>query len=253
VAGITRFKFTIEYDGRPFMGWQHQDHGPSVQSTIEAALHAVTQETVQLIAAGRTDSGVHAKGQVAHADIEKEITPYRLMQALNYYLCKPGMGVGAIAILACDTVPADFHARFNAIKRAYEYRIINRRFPLTFDRGLAWQVIPGLDHEKMHAAAQLLLGNHDFTTFRSVKCQSHSPVKTLDKLDVSRWGNEIIIVAEARSFLHHQVRSMVGCLKFVGEGRWTARDLQKALEAKNRAALGFNAPPDGLYFMRVDY
>ncbi len=235
------------------MGWQHQEHGPSVQKRIELALHAVTQEEIQLIAAGRTDSGVHAKGQVAHVDIAKEIDPYRLMQAVNYHLCQPGIGAGAIALLACDVAPPDFHARFDATERVYEYRIINRRSPLTVDRGLAWQVIPELDHEKMHVAAQLLLGNHDFTTFRSIKCQSRSPVKTLNKLAVSRWGDEIIIEAEARSFLHHQVRSMVGCLKLVGEGKWTALDLKKALDAKNRIALGFNAPPDGLTFMRVSY
>jgi tRNA pseudouridine38-40 synthase len=250
---MTRYKLLIEYDGRPFMGWQVQDHGPSVQKTIEAAIFAVTQEDVQIFAAGRTDSGVHAQGQVAHVDIRKEIDSYRLMQALNYHLCQPGIGTGAVAILACDVAAADFHARFDAVQRAYEYRIINRRPPLTYDRGLAWQVIPELDQARMHAAAQILLGNHDFTTFRSIKCQSSSPVKTLDKLSVSRWGDEIIVEAEARSFLHHQVRSMVGCLKLVGEGKWSARDLQKALEAKNRTALGYNAPPDGLYFMRVGY
>lgn len=250
---MTRFKLLIEYDGRPFMGWQHQEHGASVQRKIELALHAITGEEVQLIGAGRTDSGVHAKGQVAHADIEKEIEPYRLMQALNYHLCQPGIGAGAVAILACEIVSAEFHARFDARQRAYEYRILNRRPPLTVDRGLAWQVIPALDHEKMHAAAQLLLGNHDFTTFRSIKCQSRSPVKTLDKLSVTRWGDEIVIEAEARSFLHHQVRSMVGCLKLVGEGKWSTLDLKKALVAKSRLALGFNAPPDGLYFMRVGY
>jgi tRNA pseudouridine38-40 synthase len=250
---VTRFKFLIEYDGRPFMGWQHQDHGPSVQTTIETAITAITQENVQLIAAGRTDSGVHAKGQVAHVDIAKEIDPFRLKQALNYWLCQPGIGSGAIAILQCEIVSDNFHARFKATGRAYEYRIINRREPLTLERGLAWQVVQPLDHEKMHRAAQLLIGNHDFTTFRSVRCQSQSPIKTLDKLNVSRWGNEIIVEAAARSFLHHQVRSMVGCLKFVGEGRWTTQDLQKALEAKSRDALGYNAPPDGLYFMDVNY
>ncbi len=250
---MTRFKLLIEYDGRPFMGWQHQDHGPSVQTTIETAITAITQENVQLIAAGRTDSGVHAKGQIAHVDIAKEIDPFRLKQALNYWLCQPGIGAGAIAILTCEIVEDDFHARFKATGRAYEYRIINRREPLTFERGLAWQVVQPLDHDKMHKAAQLLIGNHDFTTFRSVRCQSQSPIKTLDKLNVSRLGNEIIIEAAARSFLHHQVRSMVGCLKFIGEGRWSDDDLHRALQAKSRDALGYNAPPDGLYFMAVNY
>jgi tRNA pseudouridine38-40 synthase len=250
---MTRFKLLIEYDGRPFMGWQHQEHGPSVQRAIEIALHKITQEDILVIGAGRTDAGVHAQGQVAHADIEKEIEPYRLMQALNYHLCKSDVGAGAIAILGCEIVAPEFHARFDAVRRGYEYRIINRRAPLTFERGLAWQVIPSLDAVKMHAAAQLLVGNHDFTTFRSIKCQAQSPVKTIDKLSVSRWSDEIVIEAEARSFLHHQVRSMVGCLKLVGEGKWSARDLQKALEAKDRTALGYNAPPDGLTFMRVEY
>jgi tRNA pseudouridine38-40 synthase len=250
---MKRFKLLIEYDGRPFMGWQHQEHGPSVQRTIEIALHSITQEDIQIIGAGRTDSGVHAQGQVAHADIEKELDSFRLMEALNYHLSKSGSHAGGVAILDCTEAAPDFHARFDAIKRAYEYRIINRRAPLTVDRGLAWQVIVPLDVDKMHAAAQLLVGNHDFTTFRSIRCQSQSPVKTLDKLSVSRWGDEIIIETEARSFLHHQVRSMVGCLKLVGEGKWSARDLKKALEAKNRSALGYNAPPDGLTLMRVDY
>jgi tRNA pseudouridine38-40 synthase len=250
---MTRFKIIIEYDGRPFIGWQRQDNGPSVQTTIEQALGLVLQESAQVIASGRTDSGVHAKGQVAHFDAGKVIDPFRLMQALNYYLCRPEISNGAIAIRSCEIVPADFHARFSAISRAYEYRIINRRSPLTVDRGLAWQVIPHLDADKMHTAAQHLLGKHDFTTFRSIKCQSQSPIKTLDKLNVKRINDTILIEAQARSFLHHQVRSMVGCLKLVGEGKWTAQNLQSALEARDRTALGFNAPPDGLYFMEARY
>ncbi len=248
-----RYKFLIEYDGRPFMGWQHQDHGPSVQGALERAVHAVIQENVLMMGAGRTDAGVHARAQVAHADIEKDIDPFRLMEAMNYYLLKPDIARGAIAVKSCELAEADFHARFSARQRSYEYRIINRRAPLTVDRGLAWQVIVPLDAAAMHEAAQLLVGKHDFTTFRSIKCQANSPLKTLDKLIVQRRGDEIIIEAEARSFLHHQVRGMVGCLKLVGEGKWSAAKLQAALLAKNREALGFNAPPDGLYFMRVVY
>lgn len=245
---MTRFCLTVEFDGRPFMGWQYQDHGPSVQGALEAAVFKVTGEETQVVAAGRTDAGVHAMAMVAHVDIEKSIAPFRLMEALNAHL-RPD----PVAILACEEAAPDFHARFSATKRRYRYRIVNRRAPLTFDKGLAWQVAAPLDHEAMHAAAQILVGKHDFTTFRSVHCQSASPLKTLDKLTVSRWGSEIVVETEARSFLHHQVRSMVGCLKMVGEGKWTARDLEKALHARDRAALGFNAPPDGLYFVSVDY
>jgi tRNA pseudouridine38-40 synthase len=245
---VTRFKLIIEYDGRPFMGWQRQDHGPSVQQALEEALAKITGETATVTGAGRTDAGVHALAQVAHVDIEKSITGFRLSEALNYHL-RPH----PIAILSAEMVDADFHARFSAIKRAYEYRIVNRRAPLTFEAGLTWRVAAKLNHSAMHAAAQYLVGQHDFTTFRSVHCQSASAVKSLDRLDVSRWGDEIIIEAEARSFLHHQVRSMVGCLKLVGEGAWTEHDMRKALAAKDRAALGLNAPPDGLYFVKVTY
>jgi tRNA pseudouridine38-40 synthase len=243
-----RFCLTVEFDGRPFMGWQRQPHGPSVQGAIENAAFAVTGETVTLHAAGRTDAGVHGLGMVAHLDIDRTITPFRLMEALNAKL-RPN----PVAILSCETVPEDFHARFSCVARHYEYRIENRRAPLTFEKGLAWRVSAPLDAEAMHAAAQALVGLHDFTTFRSVHCQSASPVKTLDRLDVSRNGSRILIHASARSFLHHQVRSMVGCLALVGQGKWSADDLKAALEAKDRAALGLNAPPDGLYFVRADY
>jgi tRNA pseudouridine38-40 synthase len=245
---MTRFKLTIEYDGRPFMGWQRQDHGASVQAALERAVLATTGEARDVVGAGRTDSGVHALGQVAHVDIDKSITPFRLMEALNYHL-RPD----PVAVLDCTVADADFHARFSARRRAYEYRIINRRAPLTVEAGLAWRVVPALESDAMHAAAQILVGQHDFTTFRSVHCQSASPVKTLDKLSVRRFDDEILIEAQARSFLHHQVRSMVGCLKLVGEGKWQARDLAAALKAADRAALGLNAPPDGLYFVSVDY
>lgn len=245
---MTRFAFTVEFDGRPFMGWQRQAHGPSVQQTIEDAIHAVTGEQVAVHAAGRTDAGVHGIAMRAHADVAKPMPPFRLMEAIN-----ARMRPNPVAILACEEVADDWHARFSCLGRAYIYRIANRRAPLTFDNGLVWRVIQPLNAEAMHDAAQLLVGLHDFTTFRSVHCQSQSPVKTLDRLDVERDGENIAIHAAARSFLHHQVRSMVGCLAMVGMGRWSADDLAQALAAKDRAALALNAPPDGLYFVRADY
>lgn len=245
---MTRFRFTLEYDGRPFMGWQRQDHGPSVQGALEAAIHAVTGETVTVHGCGRTDAGVHARGQVAHADIVRPITPFRLMEAINARV-RPA----PVAVLGCAVAAPDFHARFDCTGRAYCYRIVNRRAPLTVDAGLAWRVPPPLDAGAMHAAAQRLVGRHDFTTFRSVHCQARDPVKTLDRLDVVREGEEVRIFAEARSFLHHQVRSMAGCLKLVGEGAWDADRLAAALAARDRAALGLNAPPDGLTLMAVHY
>jgi tRNA pseudouridine38-40 synthase len=245
---LTRFALTIEYDGRPFMGWQYQDHGPSVQQAIEDALHGITGEDALVHAAGRTDAGVHALGMRAHTEIEKDIAPFRLMEALNAHLRNV-----PVAILACETVADDWHARFSCIARHYVYRIVNRRAPLTFDKGLKWRVPAELDAAAMHEAAQILVGLHDFTTFRSAHCQSASALKTLDRLDVVREGDEISVYASARSFLHHQVRSMVGCLSMVGRGQWSAADLRDALAAKDRAALGLNAPPDGLYFVRADY
>lgn len=245
---MTRYALTVEFDGRPYMGWQRQSHGPSVQQAIEDAIHAVTGERTIVHAAGRTDAGVHGLAMRAHADIAKDLSPFRLMGAINARL-RPH----PVAILACDPVADDWHARFSCLGRAYVYRIANRRAPLTFEKGLTWQVIQPLDADAMHDAAQLLVGLHDFTTFRSAHCQSQSPVKTLDRLDVERTGDRIAIHAAARSFLHHQVRSMVGCLAMVGMGRWTADDLRAALEARNRAALGLNAPPSGLYFLRADY
>jgi tRNA pseudouridine38-40 synthase len=245
---MTRFAFTVEFDGRPFMGWQRQAHGPSVQQAIEDAIAAVTRETVVVHAAGRTDAGVHGLAMRAHADIVKPITPFRLMEGINALL-RPA----PVAILDCTPVPDDWHARFSCLGRAYVYRIVNRRAPLTTAKGLAWRITQTLDAAAMHAAAQELVGLHDFTTFRSAQCQSASPVKTLSRLDVVRSGGEIAVHAEARSFLHHQVRSMVGCLALVGTGKWSADDLKAALEAKDRAALGLNAPPDGLYFVRADY
>jgi len=247
---VTRFAFTVEFDGRPFMGWQRQAHGPSVQQAIEEAIVEVTGERSVLHCAGRTDAGVHALAMRAHADIAKAIAPFRLGEALNARLRAAGWPV---AILACEPVAEDWHARFSCTGRAYVYRIVNRRAPLTFEKGLAWQVPQPLDERAMGEAAVLLLGRHDFTTFRSAHCQAESPVKTLDRLDVSRTGDRLDIHAEARSFLHHQVRSMVGCLALVGLGRWSVADMKAALDAADRSALGLNAPPDGLYFVRADY
>ncbi|WP_066551961.1 tRNA pseudouridine(38-40) synthase TruA [Croceicoccus bisphenolivorans] len=245
---MTRFALTIEFDGSPFMGLQRQAHGPSVQQSVEEAAAAITGEDVRMHAAGRTDTGVHALAMRAHIDVAKDIEAFRLMEGLNARL-RPD----PIAITDCRAVAGDWHARFSCIGRAYVYRIVNRRAPLTLDRGKAWQVAKPLDHAAMHEAAQHLVGQHDFTTFRSVHCQAQSPEKSLDRLDVERAGDEIRIHAEARSFLHHQVRSMVGCLALVGMGRWTPGDVRSALEARDRKALGLNAPPDGLYFVKAVY
>ncbi len=245
---MTRFALTLEYDGRPFMGWQHQDHGPSVQQAVEEAIKKITQQDIRVFAAGRTDAGVHALGMRAHFDLETRLTPFRLMEGLN-----AGLRPHPVAVLACDIVDDEWHARFACIGRRYVYKITNRRAPLTLDRGQSWQVARPLDAGLMHEAAQELVGQHDFTTFRSAHCQAQSPVKTLDSIAVTRFGEEIEVEVAARSFLHHQVRSMVGCLKLVGDGKWTRADLRKALLAKDRDALGFNAPPDGLYFVDAFY
>lgn len=243
-----RWKLTIEYDGGPFFGWQRQDNGPSVQGAVEQAILKLTSEVVTIAAAGRTDAGVHAFGQVAHADIAKVFAPDKLRDALNAHL-RPH----PVAVLTAEAVADDFHARFDATARHYLYRIVNRRAPLTFDAGKAWQVQAELDAEAMHTAAQRLVGHHDFTTFRAAECQAKSAVKTLDRLDVSRIGEEITVRASARSFLHHQVRSMVGTLKLVGTGKLTANDVAAALAAKDRTQCGPVAPPDGLYLVRVEY
>jgi tRNA pseudouridine38-40 synthase len=245
---VTRFRLLIEYDGRPFMGWQRQAHGPSVQQAIEEAISGITHERVTLHAAGRTDAGVHAEAMTAHVDIERPIAPLRLADGINAKL-RPL----PVAILGAQVVDQDFHARFSCIGRRYIYRIVNRRAPLALETGRAWRVPVVLHADDMNKAAQVLVGQHDFTTFRSVHCQSESPVKTLDRLTVRRFGETIEIEAAARSFLHHQVRSMVGCLELVGRGKWTKADLKAALEMRDRAALGFNAPPDGLYFVEALY
>ncbi|MDE2596274.1 MAG: tRNA pseudouridine(38-40) synthase TruA [Sphingomonadales bacterium] len=245
---MTRFALTLEFDGGPFMGLQRQSHGPSVQQAVEEAAGRVTGEAVTMHAAGRTDAGVHALAMRAHIDILKDITPFRLMEALNHHL-RPD----PIAVLACEVVPEDWHARFSCIGRSYRYVIVNRRAPLTLDAGKAWQVAQDLDAEAMHRAAQALVGRHDFTTFRSVHCQAQSPLKTLDQLGVRREGERVIVETAARSFLHHQVRSMVGCLALVGMGRWPVQQVAESLAARDRAALGLNAPADGLYFVAASY
>ena len=245
---MTRFALTVEFDGRPFMGWQRQAHGPSVQQAIEEAALAVTGEQVVVHCAGRTDAGVHGLGMRAHLDIAKPIGAFRLGEALNARL-RPA----PVAILDCVEAPDDFHARFSCLARSYEYRIVNRRAPLTCEKGLAWQIPQPLDTAAMHAAAQLLVGAHDFTTFRSAHCQSASPLKSIDWFEVRREGERVTARVEARSFLHHQVRSMVGCLALVGMGRWSADDLGDALRAADRGRLGLNAPPDGLFFVKASY
>ena len=243
-----RYALTLEFDGTPFQGLQRQKHGPTVQQAVEEAAMALTGEDVRLFSAGRTDTGVHALAMRSHIDIEKDMTAFRLMEALNAHL-RPN----PIAVTHCEIVPDDWHARFSCIGRSYVYRIINRRAPLTIDRNRAWQVPKSLDERAMHRAAQALVGKHDFTTFRSAQCQSDSPVKSLDRLDVERDGDEVRIHAAARSFLHHQVRSMVGCLKLVGQGVWREEQVAEALAARDRQALGLNAPPHGLYFVAADY
>ncbi|OJT94917.1 MAG: tRNA pseudouridine(38-40) synthase TruA [Alphaproteobacteria bacterium 65-7] len=245
---MPRYRLTLEYDGGPFVGWQRQAEGASVQASLEAAIEKLSGERVTVTGAGRTDAGVHALGQVAHFDLEKSFAPGKVRDALNFHL-RPD----PIAVLEAAEATGDFHARFSATSRHYLFRILNRRSPPALDRGRVWHVSPALDAEAMDAAARHLVGRHDFTTFRAAECQSQSPVKTLDRLTVSRRADEIHIEASARSFLHHQIRSFAGTLKLVGEGKWTPRDVKTALEARDRTACGPVSPPDGLYLTRVDY
>ena len=245
---MPRYKLTIEYDGAPFSGWQIQADRLTVQGVLTTALEALTGEKTLVQGAGRTDAGVHARGQVAHVDLAKDWETDTIRDALNAHL-RPH----PVAVLLAERASEDFNARTSAVKRHYLYRIVNRRADLTFDLKYAWRVPRPLDAVAMHEAAQQLIGKHDFTTFRAAECQANSPVKTLDQLDVERAGEEVAVYASARSFLHHQVRSMVGSLVMVGIGQWSADDLSKALEARDRAACGQVAPPDGLYLVQVDY
>jgi tRNA pseudouridine38-40 synthase len=245
---MPRYRLTLEYDGAPFVGWQRQDNGPSVQGALEDAIKKLSGERVTVTGSGRTDAGVHALGQVAHFDLVRAFEPGKVRDALNYHL-RPH----PVVVLDAGVADSEFHARFSARARHYLFRILNRRSPPALEAGKVWHVSPRLDAEAMHAAAQLLVGQHDFTTFRAAECQAQSPVKTLDRLDVSRRADEIHIEASARSFLHHQIRSFAGTLKLVGEGKWAPRDVANALAAKDRARCGPVAPPDGLYLVRVDY
>jgi tRNA pseudouridine38-40 synthase len=248
---VTRFKLTIEYDGTGLVGWQRQDNGPSVQEALEAAAARLTEAPVEIVGAGRTDAGVHAEGQVAHLDIEKELGADAVRDGLNFWLREAG--TFAIAVLSAESVADDFHARFSARQRRYRYRILNRRVAPALDRERVWWVAKPLDAMAMREAAQSLLGKHDFSSFRATECQAASPVKTLDELDVLQAEDEIQVVAAARSFLHHQVRNMVGSLKLVGEGRWSRADLETALAAADRTKGGPTAPAAGLTLIEVLY
>lgn len=245
---MPRYRLSVEYDGRPFRGWQRQADDLSVQQVLEEAITRFSGETVVTQAAGRTDAGVHALGQVVHFDLERDWDPFKVREALNYHT-KPH----PMAILTADLVGADFEARFSALARHYEYRILNRRARPGLDFGHVWHVPVPLDTDRMHEAAQLILGKHDFTTFRAAECQAKSPDRTLDIFTVSRQAEMIVVTAKARSFLHSQVRSMVGSLKLVGDGKWSPRDFRAALDARDRSRCGPLAPPDGLYLTKVDY
>ena len=245
---MARYKLTVEYDGAGFVGWQRQDNGPSIQQALEEAIEEFCGERVAATGAGRTDAGVHALGQVAHVDLDRPRPPEEIQGAVNQHL-RPA----PVVVVAVEAVGDDFHARFAAVERLYRYRIVNRRAPPALDRGRAWWVPATLDAEAMAAAARLLVGDHDFSTFRASECQAPSPVKTLDALDVARHGDEIAVTARSRSFLKHQVRNMVGSLKLVGEGKWRPDDLAAALAARDRSAGGPAAPPEGLYLVAVRY
>lgn len=247
---MPRYRMTVEYDGTPYVGWQRQENGPSAQAAIENAILSLTGETVRIRGAGRTDAGVHALGQVIHADLMRTWPPHTLRNALNAHL---GMAGERVAIVEVAEVDESFDARFSAHRRHYLYRIISRKAPLALEAKRAWWVPRDLDHEAMHAAAQELVGYHDFTTFRSVHCQAKSPLRTIDRLDVTRTGDLIEIRATAQSFLHNQIRSFAGTLKMAGEGKWSVADVAAALAARDRKACGPVAPPEGLYFMQVDY
>ncbi|MDP9195948.1 MAG: tRNA pseudouridine(38-40) synthase TruA [Pseudomonadota bacterium] len=243
-----RWKLVLEFDGTPFVGWQQQPEGLSVQQVLEQALYRFCGEKVEAVTAGRTDSGVHALGLVVHADIPRDASPETVLNALNFHM-KPH----PVSVLSAEPVGADFHARFSCRGRAYVYRILNRVPPPTLEWHRVWHVRRPLDAEAMHRAAQFLVGHHDFSTFRDARCQAKSPLRTLDRLDVVREGDVISVYTEARSFLHHQVRNMVGTLKLVGEGKWTPDQVREALELRDRRAGGPTAPAHGLYFFRAVY
>jgi len=245
---MPRYRLTVEYDGRPFCGWQRQANSVSVQQVVEEAIARFSGESVSIQAAGRTDAGVHALGQVVSFDLSRQWDAFRVREALNFHT-KPH----PVAIVEASRAADDFEARFSATARRYEYRILNRRARAALEEGRVWHVAVPLDAAAMHAAAQLILGRHDFTTFRASECQANSPIRTLERLEVSRQGDMVVVAARAQSFLHSQVRSMVGSLKLVGEGRWTPAQFRGALDARSRAACGPLAPPDGLYLTGVDY
>ena len=245
---MPRFKLTIEYDGTPFVGWQRQDNGPSVQSALEAAVRGYCQVDAPVQGAGRTDAGVHARGQVAHVDLPRDDQTEVVAKALNAHL-RPH----PIVVLKAEKVGEDFHARLSAIERGNDYRILNRRAPAVLEIGRAWWIGAPLDSATMHDAAQVLVGRHDFSSFRAAECQAESPVKSIEEISVTQAGDVISISVRARSFLHHQVRNIVGTLKFVGEGKWIKADVQTALDAHDRSAAGPTAPPDGLYLTYVKY
>jgi tRNA pseudouridine38-40 synthase len=245
---MPRYKLIIEYDGEPFVGWQFQAAGHSVQGVLESAVAQINGAPATVHGAGRTDAGVHALGQVAHVDLARSWDVFKLRNALN-----ANVRPHPVSVLAISEVGEDFHARFSATRRHYLFRILNRRSPPALDRGKVWWLPVDLDADAMHGAAQLLVGKHDFSTFRAAQCQAQSPIKTLDRIDVARYGELIELRCDARSFLHNQVRSMVGSLRLVGEGKWRAQDLKRALEARDRARCGPVSPPDGLYLLRVDY
>ncbi len=245
---MPRYKLTLEYDGSAFYGWQIQLHDTTIQGVLTDAIARINGEPAMVQGAGRTDAGVHALGQVAHVDLLRQWDPFVLRNAIN-----AGVRPHKICVVQAEPVPDSFNARFSGTRRHYLYRILNRRAPPTLDLGQVWFVPVELDAEAMHQAAQLLVGHHDFSTFRDSQCQAQSPMRTLDRLDVSRFGEFVEIRTESRSFLHSQVRSMVGSLKLVGEGKWTAKDLEAALDARDRTACGVVAPPEGLYLVKVDY
>jgi len=258
---MPRYKLTIEYDGTDYVGWQKQPDRPSVQEAVETAVLKFNGAAAEVVGAGRTDAGVHATAQVAHVDLQKEMDSFKVMQGINYYLFNDIDENGntsqrtgnRVAILKAEPVSEEFHARFSATKRHYIYRIINRRSRLGLEAGRAWHVVEPLDVERMQKAAQYLIGHHDFTSFRDTECQAKSPFKTLEQLDIARHGDEVRITASARSFLHHQVRIMVGSLSLAGKEKWTPEDVQAALKATDRTKAGPTAPPEGLYLVRVEY